>query len=618
MLLIYHVVFLHTDHSNIDSIDGNSSEGNDCQRKNVKPLSLRGHLMSCENWPTWKFSVQVKITMFRNEDIEEKSSFHYGQKSEYISMEINLLQAALIHCDIQHVKVITALAKEKGANTIKDLLVFKVRCQSEDNPFEEPEGWELMSNCRWLLDATTIHLATNWHTESLVHFLGLYQENPEFCKDLINQTSKFKYTPLHVATVHDNTTVCNMTVTSFLIQKKANIEDQNDKGQTALHLSAKSGSFNVVIPLMFDGNAKLTTLDNNQDTPLHVAKTNKILNVLLSKVSAEKLIELEIKPEKSLFHQLLVEHPASMKNYLDVMITSQCDGHLIYDFSIFNHGTKEKQNYLDKHLALIKHKCPEMLRHPLMALFAYTKWLPHKIVYYVNFAIFFAFLVVFNYHGFTTIDLIQCELKFFKNESYGSWIENPDQKKCQDEELTCLDATRYICWGLLGTLIVWELAQCFSKMRDREILEYFSIQNITEICMYSLASCFFVIEFQDMSKSKKNEYQSSILGWALFLAWTDLTFFLGRFKIFGGNIYTTWRIAQNVFWPVMAYVPSIMAFGTAFHCFLKHNSVFEGSVSSIFKVFTMVIGEYDFEDNFLYDKVTEDGDSYISVQVTIT
>ena len=68
----------------------------------------------------------------------------------------------------------------------------------------------------------------------------------------------------------------------------------------------------------------------------------------------------------------------------------------------------------------------------------------------------------------------------------------------------------------------------------------------------------------------------------------------------------------------MAYVPSIMAFGTAFHCFLKHNSVFEGSVSSIFKVFTMVIGEYDFEDNFLYDKVTEDGDSYISVQVTIT
>ena len=106
MLLIYHVVFLHTDRSNIDSIDGNSSEGNDCQRKNVKPLSLRGHLMSCENWPTWKFSVQVKLTMFRKENIEEKSSYHYGEKSEYISMEINLLQAALIHRDIQHVNPI--------------------------------------------------------------------------------------------------------------------------------------------------------------------------------------------------------------------------------------------------------------------------------------------------------------------------------------------------------------------------------------------------------------------------------------------------------------------------------------------------------------------------------
>ena len=597
---------------NIDSIDGLSSEGNDCQRKKVKPVHLRSHLMFRENWPTWKFSVQVKITMFRKENIEEESSLHYGEKSEYISMEINLLQVVLIHRDIQHVKVITTLAKEKGMKTIKDLLAFKIRCQ-----FEEPEGWELMCNCRWLLGATTIHLATNWHTESLVHFLGLYQENPEFCEDLIDQTSKFKYTPLHVAAVHDNTTVCTMTVTSFLIQKKANIEAQNDKDQTALHLSAKSGLFNNVITLMYNGNAKLTTLDNNQDTPLHVAKTNKILNVLLCKVNAEELIELEIKTEKSLFHRLLVQHPASMKNYLDVMITSHCDDHLIYDFSIFNHGTKEKQNNLDKHLALIKHKCPEMLRHPLMALFAYTKWLPHKIVYYINFAIFFAFLVVFNYHGFTTIDLIQCELKFFKNESYESWIDNPDQKKCQDEVLTSLDVTRYISWGLLGTLIVWELAQCFSKMVDREFLEYFSIQNITEICMYLLATCFFVIEFQDMSKSKKNEYQSSILGWALFLAWTDLTFFLGRFKIFGGSIYTTWRIAQNVFWPVMAYIPSIMAFGTAFHCFLSHNSVFEGSVSSLLKVFTMVIGEYDFEDNFLYDKVTENGDSYISVQVTI-
>ena len=310
-----------------------------------------------------------------------------------------------------------------------------------------------------------------------------------------------------------------------------------------------------------------------------------------------------------------------MKNYLDVMLTSQNtlhsqnDLHLIVDFSIFNHGTKEKQNYLDKHLALIKNGCPEMLRHPVMALCAYTKWAPHKMVYYINFVIFLAFLVVFTYHGYITIDLIQCEL----TKSNDTWIENPKQKECQDELLMDSVVTRYISCCLLGTLILWEFAQFISKILENEIREYFSVQNITEGFMYALCSYFFVIDFIDFketTKSKQNEYQSSVLGWALFLAWTDLTIFLGRFNLFGGNIYTTWRVAKNVFWPVMVYIPSIMAFSTAFHCFLSHNPVFEGSVSSVFKVLTMVLGEYDFEDNFLYDQVKVTNDGYISVQVT--
>ena len=65
-----------------------------------------------------------------------------------------------------------------------------------------------------------------------------------------------------------------------------------------------------------------------------------------------------------------------------------------------------------------------------------------------------------------------------------------------------------------------------------------------------------------------------------------------------------------------------MAFATGFHCFLSYNPVFEGSVSSVIKVLTMVLGEYDFEDNFLYDNVKGNSASpkqgYISVQVTMS
>ena len=543
--------------------------------------------------------------MFKKEINKNSGKTYRIEKSEKIDMEINLLQATLIHRDIQQVKAITSLANEKGKDVLNHLLTYKITCNST-----EFEDWKFKPNCRWILEGTTIHLAANWHIESLVHFLGLQHDDPKFCQNLINLTSKYGFTPLHVAAVQENT-----LVTRFLIHKKAKTGAQNDKKRTALHLAVKNGSINNIVTLMYDGIACLIDQDYKGDTPLHLAKTSKILNILLSKIKAEELVSIEKSYEKSLYNQILLKHPKSMKNYLDVMLTSQSDQHLIFDFSIFNHGTKKQQNYLDKHLALMKHGCPEMLRHPVMALFAYTKWHPHKIIYYINFAIFLAFLVVFTYHGYITIDLIQCELI----KSNDKWISNPNQKECQDNLSMELVVTRYISCCLLAILIVWELAQVVSKMVENEIREYFSIQNITEVCMYTLSTYFFVIDFidfNDISKSKKNEYLSSVLGWALFLAWTDLTIFLGRFDTFGGNIYTTWRVAKNVFWSVMVYIPSIMAFSAAFHCFLSHNPVFEGSVSSIIKVLTMVLGEYDFEDNFLFDRVKATNDGYISVQVT--
>ena len=178
--------------------------------------------------------------MFRIETNENSIKTGYREKSEKIVLEINLLQATLIHRDIQQVKAITSLANGKGEHVLNDLLTFKMTCNST-----ELEGWELMPNCRWILGGTTIHLATNWHIQSLVHFLGLRQDDPKFCQNLINLTSEYGYTPLHVAAVQDNA-----VVTTLLIQKKANTEALNDKKQTALHLAAQSGSVNSVITLM--------------------------------------------------------------------------------------------------------------------------------------------------------------------------------------------------------------------------------------------------------------------------------------------------------------------------------------------------------------------------------
>ena len=186
-------------------------------------------------------------------------------------------------------------------------------------------------------------------------------------------------------------------------------------------------------------------------------------------------------------------------------------------------------------------------------------------------------------------------------------------------EATISPITRYLTLGTLVLLILWEFLQFLSKAFTREILEYFSWQNVLEVVLLGLSSACFVVEFI-MTKSNKDcgtysGLQMDLLAWALFLAWIDLTLFLGRFDVFGKHIYRSWHVMKNVAWSMIVYIPILLAFAFAFHCFLKNDEIFEGSTASVLKVFTMVLGEFDFEDHYVYDKVKETNGSQFSVQI---
>ena len=101
----------------------------------------------------------------------------------------------------------------------------------------------------------------------------------------------------------------------------------------------------------------------------------------------------------------------------------------------------------------------------------------------------------------------------------------------------------------------------------------------------------------------------------MFLAWVDLTIFLGRFDVFGRHIYSSWYVFKTVAWFMVVYIPIMMAFAMAFHCFLIEDEIFNGPVTSFIKVLTMVLGEFEFETHFYYDKVEESSGQNFSVQI---
>jgi hypothetical protein len=91
--------------------------------------------------------------------------------------------------------------------------------------------------------------------------------------------------------------------------------------------------------------------------------------------------------------------------------------------------------------------------------------------------------------------------------------------------------------------------------------------------------------------------------------------FLGRFDLFGRHIYRSFHVMKNVAWSLLVYLPSLIAFALAFHCFLDNDPIFQGPTASILKTVAMLLGEFNYEGRFLYDYVEEVNGSQFSVQV---
>ena len=367
----------------------NVRNGNEKAFKKKSHLEgLKNHLKSCFDWPKWKFSIQIRVDFVKD---------NYEESGE-IDAEINLIQAVTMRQDIEKVKIVTSTL-DMDKVRLKELL------KEEISIPEKFQGCELVQNSSWIKDATTIHLAACWHVESLVHFL-------ELDSSLSNiQTKTSGFMPIHVASIQSDT----RGITA-LIHKQAEVNARNALGQTALHLAAEEGLFNNVITLMFEGDADIFVLDNEKCTPLHLAGTSKILDLLLSKTNAEKITSPKLLDSPSLFEDIVKRHPSSIKTYLDLMVTSKNldanikDQNLTFHLDTFNQNTTKESNYFDKHNLLLKHGYPDMLQHPLMKFFTYLKWAPHKKLYYLNFCLFVAFLVSFTYHGINCVDYLQCSI----------------------------------------------------------------------------------------------------------------------------------------------------------------------------------------------------------------
>ena len=213
---------------------------------------------------------------------------------------------------------------------------------------------------------------------------------------------------------------------------------------------------------------------------------------------------------------------------------------------------------------------------------------------------------------------LQCEGSTWKlaetsNEHAKLWntIKNCNQKISPDDpHLEFMDIHKYTTWAFLSILILVEVFQICGKLITGRICTYFSRQNFIDILILVLTCLYFYfIEINDYVAS------GHVGGWALFLAWMNFTFFLGKIPMFGKSIFISMNVATSICKVFVVYIPSLFAFTSAFHFFMYGDPIFRSYTDGILKVVVMMIGEFDFEDHFEWYKVRELGGRQFSVQV---
>jgi ankyrin repeat protein len=119
-----------------------------------------------------------------------------------------------------------------------------------------------------------------------------YQANVKDLRHLVNcgnqidgKLSIFGEAPIHKAVLSKMREAEKSHALQAIIESKANMDNMDSNGWTALHHAANNGDFDSAVILIRDGKANVNAYSNQQRTPLHFASLNNhkdIIKLLLS------------------------------------------------------------------------------------------------------------------------------------------------------------------------------------------------------------------------------------------------------------------------------------------------------------------------------------------------
>ena len=422
----------------------------------------------------------------------------------------------------------------------------------------------------------------------------------------------------------------------LLLLEDVAVDRKDYKGYTPLHTSAKIGNewaTKILLKFQCDANIRSGMLNK---TPLHLARSPKIVQILLSNGADPNAVmqqrhvnTIGDQHDISAFVKLICANQAAAKEVLQYGIRTNgkdlnsSDLLLIFDFKHFQSTrsttsaditstTEEPEHGGDEmlyHSTMIENDCSELLTHPLTDLFLTLKWSRVRHLFLTNFvlsalyAISFTLLTIFSANACRGYHQRQTRNSTIHLSKHDFGVND-----CLEDQTTQLKYTCYVSYIVTLVLTIFIAVREFAQLFSNWINYFLDWENWTELIVVIL-SCSYLGFYNS------NYQVCSILGaFCGFLAWMQFTILFGRFPTVGIYIFMSFYILKPIIIFLSVYSTTLLSFALAFHLLLSDQVTFSNPATAVLKVLTMMMGEFDFDNNFIKDETRPDSSHPVTAQ----
>lgn len=413
---------------------------------------------------------------------------------------------------------------------------------------------------------------------------------------------------------------------------------------TPLHYAAKSGSENNTLLLLANG-ADPNAFGHRLKTPLHKARSPKVVKLLLhnggnpylkmiGKLEGEKCYNStceccnESPCEKgvhSVFSTLLHRNDKSAEALLNEFITTNeqaidsSDLLIVYDLEMFKHEAEhinEEPDEMSAHSQIVGLKST-ILSHPLSLVMLRLKWKSYlrlfrvTVVQYILFLLALSALAIHQTHLVNLYETSNPTIKetCLKNSSAGGCYFRQAIETTDTANKAAFHILYLVTFLNTVYLLIREVLQLYYNWYHYSRSKEDWMEAILIIFTIVYLVGFFTISFPSLRH---------LAAWSVFFAWMEMIMLIGRFSTIGIYVHMFFNVSKTLLFFVLVYSPALAAFAIAFYILLPDYDAFANPLTAALKTLVMLIGELEYEGNFMSPASDEPGPKpFVSTQLIL-